>query len=393
MYTSINSNGRLIKSVEARRLKELGLDSALISLHGDSRKVHEEAVNCEGAFEQGVSGIENLVKEEINVTVNYVSTQKNVERIIPTAEMLKEKGVRKMTATPLLPFPGVQDHKQLAMGKEQFRQYFDALLYAKEVGLEIDSTLPIAPCILIDMFPQDYRKYLEILSPRVCMAGVTFNVFSPEGVNRACIQAPELKDYGSDVKEHFEGAWEKAHKWSELKLIPEECLEQCYALPVCGGGCRTSSLATNGSVEGRTMYMGHPISQEDSRVLIARSEVHLDDRVRAFRKRNNIKLRRENFGSVLANTLRQSFVLLDRDGDTAYRSMPNEFKVVERSKGVGVLYAAGVLEPTNNNGLPEYKDNVSTVHASRLFPRLASNLPSDDKVRMLRADTGERIYF
>lgn len=393
LYTSINSNGRLIREREVKRLKDLGLNSALISLHGDSPVYHEEAVGCSNAFEETLLGIENLVNQGINVTVNYVSTQKNVDRIIPTAEMLKNLRVRNMTITPLLPFAGVKDHEAWSMKKDQFKQYFNSLVSARESGLNVDSTLPVAPCILKDMFPKDYEKYLDVLSLRVCMAGVSFAVVSPEGINRACIQAPELEEYGDNIGERFREGWKRANDWSKIELLPQECSEQCCALASCGGGCRTSSLAQNGTVEGKTMYMGDSISKEDASPFVKRMEVGVDRTLRTFRKRKGIKLRREEFGGVLVNARRQSFVILDHEGTKAYEEMPDKFKVDYYDKGLATLYASGMLHRSNGEDVPKYNQKIPIVHASRLFSRLAGNLPRDDSVRMLRADTGERIYF
>jgi len=410
IYTSINSNGRLITKHDAILLKDIGLNSILISLHGDSSTVHNEAVSSEEAFTQTIRGIENVVSAGINTTVNYVSTQKNIDRIVQTAQMLKDMGVKNMTVTPLLPFPGVKDHEQWAMSKMQFKQYFNSLIIAKEKGLKVDSTLPVAPCILKDMFPENYKDYLDILSPRVCMAGVSFMVVSPEGFNRACIQAPEIKEYGDNVNTDFNTAWKNSHLWSNIDLLSKECSIDCHALTSCGGGCRTSSLAMNNSVSGKTMYMGLPINYDDSLEFLKKSEVIVDKNVTSFRKNNNIKLRKEDFGGVLANISNQSFVFLDKDGVKTYENLPNTFSlndsinpIMSEYRGIRTLQAAGMIEPINalNTGhfleaqfeINILKKDLLTISASRFYERLAGRFPLDNKIRMLRADTGERIYF
>ncbi|MEK6959733.1 MAG: radical SAM protein [Nanoarchaeota archaeon] len=393
MYASINTNGRLVDKQSAISLRMRGLNSIMVSLHGDSAVLHDNAVGSQGAYQQTLAGIDALVGEGINVTVNYVSSQKNVGSIVKTAGMLADLGVRSMTVTPLLPFPGVKDHQDWAMRKEQFRQYFDALVYAKDKGLKIDSTLPVAPCILLDMFPHDYPHYMDVISPRVCMAGVSFMVVSPKGFNRACIQAPQLDGFGSDVQEDFRRAWDSAGRWSASDLVKDECSQECYAFSSCGGGCRTSSLAVDGSVAGRTMYMGRPLPQDASQCFIKRLEVGIDQDVVSFRKKEGIKRRAESFGGVLADTSHQSFVVLDKEGIRAYDSLPEEFSVAQGNRGVYVLFAAGILEPVCKEGLPFQGREISVIPASRMYPRLAGGLPQDGRVRMLRADTGERIYF
>lgn len=393
MYTSINSNGRLIDKNVARTFRSAGLNSALVSLHGDSAECHGETVGVREAFEETLRGIENLLEAGVRTTVNYVATQKNVGRIVETARMLRGRGVRNMTVTPLLPFPGVREHEKWAMQKEQFKAYFDSLVEAKDLGLKVDSTLPVAPCILTNLYPQDYRRYLEVLSPRICGAGVTFMVVSPQGFNRACIQAPELKEFGGDIAEDFKQAWKNAGRWAKRSLLVDKCREDCYALPVCGGGCRTSSLAQNGSVRGKTMYMGEPLSKEDAIPFIERIEVPVDKTLRRFRKNPKVNFRKEEFGGVLFNPERQAAVVLTHTGVQGWQQLPQEFKIDCYEGDVAVLYAAGMLAESDRTRLPWRNPSISIAYASQLFPRLGHNLPYDNKVRMLRADTGERIYF
>ena len=70
--------------------------------------------------------------------------------------------------------------------------------------------------------------------------------------------------------------------------------------------------------------------------------------------------------------------------------MPDEFASDDR--GIRVLCAAGILAESQKEGRSKYEASISIIPALELYPRLA-NIESDDKVRMLRADTGERIYF
>ena len=74
MYASINTNGRLVDKQSAISLRMRGLNSIMVSLHGDSAVLHDNAVGSQGAYQQTLAGIDALVGEGINVTVNYVSS-------------------------------------------------------------------------------------------------------------------------------------------------------------------------------------------------------------------------------------------------------------------------------------------------------------------------------
>jgi radical SAM protein with 4Fe4S-binding SPASM domain len=402
MYTSLNTNGRLITEETAEKLKALDLTSALVSIHGSSPQNHDKLVGAKGAFTEMREGFNNLVAKDINVTANYVVSKRNIKDIITTAGILRNIGVRSLTLTPLLPYRGVEDHLEWAIDKKQFSYYFKALRTMRNQGIAIDSTLPIAPCILVDIFPDCYLDYLEVLSPRVCMAGATFMVISPEGVTRACIQAPELSDYGGNILHDFTKAWNESRNWSDHALMPNECKENCFALPICGGGCRTSSLAINNSVNGKTMYMGQSLSKEDAEPFIKRIEItkYASQLPKMFRK-NAVFFREEKFGAIIANTSNQSFVLLNQLGTNAYQSLPTQFRYnrgnLYTDRFVRVLWAAGVITPSKT-GLKythfrDKLDDDGIIHPSKLFYRLGENLSLDKQVRCIRGDTGERIFF
>ncbi|UCH02035.1 MAG: radical SAM protein [Candidatus Bathyarchaeota archaeon] len=402
MYTSLNTNGRLITPETAEKLKTLGLTSALVSIHGSNPRNHDTLVGATGAFTEMLDGFTNLVSQGVNVTANYVVSKRNIKDIVKTADVLKNIGIKRITLTPFLPYRGVKDHLAWAIDKKQFSYYFKALGAIRDRGVKIDSTLPIPPCILVDIFPDSYLDYLKVLSPRVCMAGVTFMVISPEGKNRACIQAPELNDYGGNILHDFKKAWSKSRNWSDRNLIPNECRKNCHALPICGGGCRTSSLAINNSVNGKTMYMGQPLSKEDAEPFIKRIEVEQYAlQLPILYRKNSVFFREETFGALLANTSNQSFILLTQRGADAYHSLPTQFRYDRGNpytdRFIRVLWAARVITQSSigsKHALFKYElDNDGIIHPSKLFHRLGKNLPLDQRVRCLRGDTGERIFF
>jgi len=391
-YTSINSNGRLITKTIAARLVRTGLNSALISIHGVG-KYHDTMVGIDKAYNETLTGIQNLMEAGIHVIPNFVATAKNVEQLPGVGAILKSIGLKSMTATPFLPSWAAPEHEQFIMQQNHYRNYFESLEKIDLLDLKIDSTLPIPPCVLIKFFPNDWEKYLKVLSPRVCMAGKSFGVVSPDGYFRSCIQAPYLKEYGGKLLDNYEHSWQNANSWAEQKLLPGECLD-CQALAICGGGCRTSCLYENdGSATGKTMYMGKPLLENEAKQFVDRTEVKTITCPTApyYEWNPQIKVRDENWGLIIFNAANQSFCLISPDFK---QYLPKRFLTIRNEHVAKVLLSLGAIKPMDKNYEEStlVSEEVKILSANILLPRLAMNV-NNNNVHQLRADTGERLFF
>ncbi|HYD46792.1 MAG TPA: radical SAM protein [Terriglobales bacterium] len=109
-YRSINvtSNGRLLRDRElARNLLQSGITHLLISLHGGSAAVHDEATGAPGSFEQTVAGIDNVIAARpagVEMGVNVTITRGNVDHLLPLTELAVHKGFEKINFQFITPF-------------------------------------------------------------------------------------------------------------------------------------------------------------------------------------------------------------------------------------------------------------------------------------------------
>lgn len=383
-YTSMNSNGRLVTPAIAAELKSIGLNSALISIHGVG-EVNDSVVNVKGAYKQRLNGIRLLHAQGIAVTPNFVASSINVDGLFDLGAVLYAEGIRSMTVTPFLPSYGAPNHESLVLSAEQYREMFDTILKLRKLGIKIDSTLPIPPCVLIKFCPTDWQDYLEVHSPRICMAGKSFGVIGPEGYFRSCIQAPNIPEFGGNMLEEYDASWANANTWADAKLLPQKCID-CPGLSICGGGCRTSSLwVNNGSACGDTMYIGDALT--DAQADIFRKRIS-DEAMGSYKELNSvyeikegIKLRQESFGTIIFNPQYQSFTIVNQLNPTEI------FKVTDITT-LSILNAIGAIKRSDKPSMKE----VSTLPGNVLLPRMAQNFKDAETYYCLRADTGERYY-
>jgi pyrroloquinoline quinone biosynthesis protein E len=81
LLTILNTNAWFLDEEYVTDLKDAGLDRVKSSLHGTSRRTHEDFTRKEGSFEKVKNVLEHLKKNEIEVWINYVVTPKNIDEV------------------------------------------------------------------------------------------------------------------------------------------------------------------------------------------------------------------------------------------------------------------------------------------------------------------------
>src|SRR6185295_5958348 len=88
-YRSINvtTNGRTLRDAAfAKQLVDSGMTHLLISVHGASAEVHDEATDAPGSFEQTMAGVDNVMTlrpAHLPVGLNVTITTGNVNHLMP----------------------------------------------------------------------------------------------------------------------------------------------------------------------------------------------------------------------------------------------------------------------------------------------------------------------
>ena len=84
LYVSIGTNGTLITKEVARKLKEAGLDKAVVSIDGNE-EIHDK-IRGKNNFKLALNGLMNLKEVGIKVRINSVIMKSNMEDIIDFAK-------------------------------------------------------------------------------------------------------------------------------------------------------------------------------------------------------------------------------------------------------------------------------------------------------------------
>lgn len=290
MEVGINSNAVLITNEIAQKLKEEGLDHALISLMG-IENTHNFISNMQNGFMKTCNGISNLINAGIGVTVNMVASKLNQSEVYDVGLIIKELGVKNFCVTPMV--PSHESHLKYLLSGSECKNVLRELLRAKkDFGFNIDSLEPIARCLFSET---EDDVFVNFFGNRICSAAVSSCAISSRGNVRPCIHSDQ--QYGNILKDDLFNIWQDMSYWSSREILPSECIG-CNANIICEGGCRMSAKHVNGSYDAKDMYMTEPI-MDFSRInkLSKRSTINFTNET-PLRINEHIKFRKEKFGWV-----------------------------------------------------------------------------------------------
>ena len=119
IHTGVLTNGTLIGTWEARKLKACGVDYVQISLDG-MEKVHD-AIRGKGSFEKAVNGIYALRTQGIFTSISFTAQNNNRHELKKLAAFCDDIGVNKLWFDRVI-IPAAEDHEQLTLSAENFQQ-------------------------------------------------------------------------------------------------------------------------------------------------------------------------------------------------------------------------------------------------------------------------------
>ncbi len=283
-YVSIATNGTLLTKDNVKRLKDIGVDYAEISLDGASKEVHESFRRVPGCFAKAMKGIENCVDEGLDACIAAVAHRENLSEIPKIIELAEKLGTRFMHFN-YIPVGRAKEHIELDLsprerlsllemiGKKTVDLYMKAKQEEEETGrtnIKTDrffSTCPQYASVvkrLSGEIGEDFavsahyaaKKGVENVANFLggCGAARLYIALEPNGYLKPCVFFPTNKEtvFGNILEDDFEELWDNNELLWELRS--RESLESyriggeavgcgnCKDKYICGG-CRARSYS------------------------------------------------------------------------------------------------------------------------------------------------------
>ncbi len=230
-FVSMYTNGLSAGQKRAEKLKNAGLDAALVTIVSHDREVHDAFTGKRGSWAQTVENIGHLQKAGIKVYTFTAIHRKNVKHYRAIYDFVENR----LGANPL------------------FYQYIPQ---RRDDGLTIDNKVwhRIKHWVLLEKKREhaDFVRQFYMLTGNACSGGNFVLTVKADGSVQPC---PFLSDVplGNIFKNDIWGIYKNRFRNTrllEFKCLPGECRD-CRYRSVCGGGCRAGNQELFGTYKRR----------------------------------------------------------------------------------------------------------------------------------------------
>jgi radical SAM protein with 4Fe4S-binding SPASM domain len=262
---ALSTNGTLITTEVARRIKESGIEYAGISLDGSQARTHDQFRNSPGAFERTEAAFASCHEAGLRCGVRVTLTKENFGELEELIDLALTLGASRFCLYWLVPTGrGIESYERLQLGTNEVTEAL-TLLYrkAKETDPAVMEFLTVdAPqdCIhLLTSMEQDNspdlaeaRELLQSLNGG-CSAGTRVaNIDSHGNVYPCQFARSENFWIGNIKKQSFSRIWGDSTnpvlvRFREKQVRFGGRCEGCTYRDLCGGGCRVRAFAVNGN--------------------------------------------------------------------------------------------------------------------------------------------------
>jgi radical SAM protein with 4Fe4S-binding SPASM domain len=283
-YLSIATNGTLLTEDNVKRLKDVGIDYAEVSLDGATREVHEEFRRVPGCFRKTLRGIENCISEDLPVCIATTVQKENFGELAKIMELAEEMGARFMHFN-YIPTGRAKAYVDLDLTPNERFSVLE-VMGRKIVGLSIQANEEIErtgnSSIMVDRLFSTCPQYASVVKKIAreskhdfavsahyaaiegvenlanflggCGAGRLYMCLEPTGDIKPCVFFPTNKTtvQGNILRDDFEEIWDKSEMFANLRTRENLKSYQIGNNPVgCGtcedkyicGGCRARSYS------------------------------------------------------------------------------------------------------------------------------------------------------
>ncbi|MEM2941774.1 MAG: PqqD family peptide modification chaperone [Thermoproteota archaeon] len=241
------TNGTLITSEIARRLKKLEPMSIQVSIDGSTAETHNK-IRGEGSFERVINGIRRLKEAGFNRSLTVAMTimkinKHEIEDFVSFAEKLGANGVH---------FPVFQDTGRGLKNRELLNLSPDDV---REVFQRLAAIWRRQPHKVRVSLNLDILKFLTVVKINYCGAGVGLWSIEPDGRVQPCAGLSDRRFTAGNIrKQSLKEIISKSpitKKFRSLDVQRSQCAS-CELRFVCGGGCYVRNYVRFGNLINNT---------------------------------------------------------------------------------------------------------------------------------------------
>ena len=245
LKAALATNGTLITSEMAAKIKEAGVTRVAISLDGAKEATHDGFRMQAGCFEQALNGVKLLREQGVGVQINTTVTKHNLTEIPAIYNLALKLGAQAFHIFLLVPVGcGLTIAREKEITPEQYEEILH-WFYDREQEGKIELKATCAPHYYRIRLQRAAAEEKKVHPARGCLAGSAVCFVSHQGDVQPCGDLPLAA--GNVRKEKFKDIWERSALFSDLRntdLLKGKCGE-CEYKVICEG-CRARAYASVG---------------------------------------------------------------------------------------------------------------------------------------------------
>ncbi len=229
MRVNLITNGTLLNEKRVQKLKEIGLDSAQVSLEAPTADVHDDITEQQGSFEKTLNAVRLLKDAEIHVHCNTTVNRQNLLCLNEFVPLYKSLGLTRFSMNLMIPCGHGSDARSLWV---KYEEVGDIVRNLRRVSRDADIKFlwySPTPMCMFNPIPLG-------LGNKSCAACDGLLSIAPDGGVLPCSSWNE--PVGNILTQPFDELWGSARaRWIRAKeYAPKEC-HGCESLAVCQAAC------------------------------------------------------------------------------------------------------------------------------------------------------------
>jgi len=181
---NIATNGTLITSETAEKLKDIGVSFVQVSLEGPNEEVNDK-IRGKGSFRKAIKGLENLINVGIKTSIMMTVSKYNINYIDKMIDLGLQVGVSSVTFNRFIPIGRGKSSSNFTLSRQEFKQMIQTIIREKirnKNNIEIWCEDPL-------FYSNYYSRDLNYAKGG-CSAGISVIAILPNGLIYPCRKLP-----------------------------------------------------------------------------------------------------------------------------------------------------------------------------------------------------------
>lgn len=252
VMTWVRTNGTLVTPELAQKLKEVGVSTMLVDVHGANPETHDRIVGHAGSHQRAIEGARNIVAAGIPLLMLLVLNRHNYRELQDYAGLAHDVGASRIGVLRLYPLGRARENwAELALSLDEMMASIKAI------------KMPEGLALMQSWHPEDGN---------CCYQATAVNAF---GDSIGCPYLRDFVNHGNVREVPFMETWNQPLA-QRLRLgnVKGGCAT-CYSTRGSNGGCRSTAFAFTGDWDAPDPYCVSTNQGIDLRVL-PRNPAHND---------------------------------------------------------------------------------------------------------------------